>query len=101
MMGNYPTFLVREPDAGNPHVRFDEREVETEPQATAPPLDSTRWGWMPAMIGRPVGTIEGLQFNPRYIVHPIRYGVSSAAPTGPLNRPSGTETVVSSSLPQR
>ncbi len=24
------TNLVREPDAGNPHVRFDEREVETE-----------------------------------------------------------------------
>ena len=22
--------LLREPDAGNPHVRFDEREVETE-----------------------------------------------------------------------
>jgi hypothetical protein len=22
--------LVREPDAGNPHVRFDERGVETE-----------------------------------------------------------------------
>jgi hypothetical protein len=22
-------FLVREPDAANPHVRFDEREVET------------------------------------------------------------------------
>ncbi len=22
--------LVRDPDAGNPHVRFDEREVETE-----------------------------------------------------------------------
>jgi hypothetical protein len=22
--------FVREPDAGNPHVRFDEREVETE-----------------------------------------------------------------------
>ena len=22
--------LVREPDAGNPHVRFDERDVETE-----------------------------------------------------------------------
>jgi len=22
--------LIREPDAGNPHVRFDEREVETE-----------------------------------------------------------------------
>ena len=23
--------LVREPDAGNPHVRFDERGQETEP----------------------------------------------------------------------
>ena len=22
--------LLREPDAGNPHVRFDERDVETE-----------------------------------------------------------------------
>ena len=31
--------LVREPDAGNPPVRFDEREVETA--HTAPPLDST------------------------------------------------------------
>ena len=33
------TILVREPDAGNPPVRFDEREVETV--HTAPPLDST------------------------------------------------------------
>ena len=37
---------VGEPYAGNPHVRFDERGVETErwphgPQATAPLLDST------------------------------------------------------------
>ena len=36
---------VGEPDAGNPHVRFDERGGETErlamPQATAPLLDST------------------------------------------------------------
>ena len=31
--------LVREPDAGKPPVRFDEREVETA--RTAPPLDST------------------------------------------------------------
>ena len=23
-------FLLREPDAANPHVRFDERDVETE-----------------------------------------------------------------------
>ncbi len=55
--------LVREPDAGNPHVRFDERVGETEywlpglrrcpkgrtgdnhpgPVATAPPLDSTEF----------------------------------------------------------
>ena len=37
--------LVGEPDAGNPHVRFDERGRETErlpqAQATAPFLDST------------------------------------------------------------
>ena len=34
--------LVRKPDAGNPHVRFDERDVETERLvATAPHLDST------------------------------------------------------------
>ena len=35
---------VGKPDAGNPHVRFDERGGETElPQAvTAPFLDSTR-----------------------------------------------------------
>ena len=52
--------LLREPDAANPHVRFDEREQETEPcqtglrrcgencakghreaTATAPVLDST------------------------------------------------------------
>ena len=37
---------VGEPDAGNPHVRFDERGWETErcrmAQATAPILDSTR-----------------------------------------------------------
>ena len=36
------TILVREPDAGKPPVRFDEREVETA--RTAPPLDSTRVG---------------------------------------------------------
>ena len=58
--------LFREPDAGNPPVRFDEREQETEPsqtglrrrresfvsghreaKATAPVLDSTQnacWG---------------------------------------------------------
>src|SRR6266852_6273034 len=43
---------VGEPDAGNPHVRFDERGWETErcrmAQATAPILDST----YPDPIGR-------------------------------------------------
>jgi hypothetical protein len=40
---------VGKPDAGNPHVRFDERGRETEPlaqrlNATAPFLDSTASG---------------------------------------------------------
>jgi hypothetical protein len=39
---------VEKPDAGNLHVRFDERGRETEhvaqPQATAPFLDSTKGG---------------------------------------------------------
>jgi len=42
---------VGEPDAGNPHVRFDERGRETErlpkAQATAPFLDSTAVGSEP------------------------------------------------------
>src|SRR5215213_2539129 len=50
---------VGKPDAGNPHVRFDERGRETGccrmAQATAPVLDSTGEG--PAVHGRgdPVG----------------------------------------------
>src|SRR3954447_21714310 len=50
---------VGKPDAGNPHVRFDERGRETGcchmAQATAPVLDSTVQG--PAVHGRgdPVG----------------------------------------------
>jgi hypothetical protein len=40
---------VGEPDAGNPHVRFDERGWETErcrmAPATAPILDSTERFW--------------------------------------------------------
>ena len=26
----YSVSLLREPEAGNPHIRFDERDVETE-----------------------------------------------------------------------
>ena len=41
------SYLVREPDAGNLHVRFDEREVETEHgQASETPADEragNRW----------------------------------------------------------
>ena len=44
---------VGEPDAGNPHVRFDERGGETErcrmAQATAPLLDSTTT-WLGLML---------------------------------------------------
>jgi len=36
--------LLGKPDAGNPHVRFDERGRETEwISTTAPVLDSTRY----------------------------------------------------------
>jgi len=45
---------VGEPDAGNRHVRFDERGWETErcrmAQATAPILDSTRGVPVPARL---------------------------------------------------
>ncbi len=35
-------YSVRKPDARNPHVRFDERDLETERlSVTAPDLDST------------------------------------------------------------
>ncbi len=39
--------LVREPDAGNPHVRFDEREVETEhgTASEAPTTERVGNGW--------------------------------------------------------
>lgn len=36
---------VGKPDAGNPHVRFDERGWETGLSATAPILDSTDGRW--------------------------------------------------------
>jgi hypothetical protein len=37
-------YLVRKPGAGDPHARFDERDLETELLVTAPDLDSTRRG---------------------------------------------------------
>src|SRR6266567_1278539 len=47
--------LVGKPDAGNRHVRFDERGQETEcchmAQATAPVLDSTRRGFITLLGG--------------------------------------------------
>ncbi len=36
---------VGKPDAGNPHVRFDERGWETGRSATAPILDFTEGRW--------------------------------------------------------
>jgi len=71
--------LVREPDAGNPHVRVDERDVETEhgwtreapaderagqrigpAYATAPHLDSTRLPHYPHLRLREVLTVPHL-----------------------------------------
>jgi hypothetical protein len=46
------TILVREPDAGKPPVRFDEREAE--PAQTAPPLDSTEHFLGPAQFHKPL-----------------------------------------------
>jgi hypothetical protein len=44
-------YLVRKPDAGNPHVRFDERDLETTRYgATAPDLDSTKLSKSDALI---------------------------------------------------
>ncbi len=53
--------MVRELDAGNPPVQFDERGVETEPSATAPLLDSTlnidvKWA-IQVVLGQPIQTI--------------------------------------------
>ena len=84
---------VGEPDAGNPHVRFDERGEETGrwphgPQVTAPLLDSTR-----AIIRALTPVFEGYvrdptlgaevvivgpreELDPTYTVHE-GYGVST------------------------
>ena len=46
---------VGKPDAGNPHVRFDERGEETDrSRDTAPLLDSTTVEAMSALEGREV-----------------------------------------------
>ena len=72
--------LPRKPDAGNPHVRFGERRVETElgrgvrhrhgakaagqllppsPTATAPLVDSTRFESGPAFTAQSVSAVRG------------------------------------------
>jgi len=53
--------LVRKPDAGKPHVRFDERDVETEwATATAPHPDSTLLPFVRAKRGASCVLIENL-----------------------------------------
>jgi len=42
--------LLREPDAGDPHVRFDEREVETE-------QDQAREAPTTERVGQQIGLI--------------------------------------------
>ena len=42
-------YLVRKPDAGKPHVRFDERGVETESMASYSGT-SNRKGWSPLRL---------------------------------------------------
>ena len=63
---------VGKPDAGNPHVRFDERGRETgrlaKPQATAPFLDSTNSLFRPfskRRDARPTEDSRGLEGSSR------------------------------------
>jgi hypothetical protein len=48
-VGDSMNDLVRKPDAGNPHVRFDERGVETESMASYSGT-SNRKGWSPLRL---------------------------------------------------
>ena len=48
-MGESMNYLVRKPDAGKPHVRFDERGVETESTASYSGT-SNRKGWSPLRL---------------------------------------------------
>ena len=48
-MGDSMNYLVRKPDAGKPHVRFDERGVETASTASYSGT-SNRKGWSPLRL---------------------------------------------------
>jgi hypothetical protein len=48
-VGDSMNYLVRKPDAGKPHVRFDERGVETESTASYSGT-SNRKGWSPLRL---------------------------------------------------
>src|ERR1019366_4271864 len=50
---------VGKPDAGNPHVRFDERGGETDRLGgTAPLLDSTVKAFLPCFAATPAGDVR-------------------------------------------
>jgi hypothetical protein len=48
-VGDSLNYLVRKPDAGKPHLRFDERGVETESMARYSGT-SNRKGWSPLRL---------------------------------------------------
>src|SRR5271154_1059023 len=60
---------VGEPDAGNPHVRFDEREVETGSRNTGC-ADSVQTGHI----------VSSGRTAPRYLSTPLDFCCGSAAP---------------------
>ncbi len=94
--------LVREPDAGNPPVRFDEREVETEhgmrlvrhrrgnpdPEyaeayPTAPPLDSTlfvrdKWVTVPYSLYSLIPYSYSIPLFPRWAARRCTWSLSWA-----------------------
>ena len=57
--------LLREPDAGEPHVRFDEREVETEQgRASEAPADERAGRIGPPKPPRHFSTLPGICMAP-------------------------------------
>ena len=104
--------LFREPDAGNPPVRFDEREQETElgqtglrrvtrkrpnshreAKATAPVLDSTHRRWPPLTAQVPSATmIELVPIHHKHIHNPSmpiqQENASAQRHSGPPDRDS-------------
>jgi hypothetical protein len=65
--GRKREFLVRKPDAGEPHVRFDERGVETghEEASEAPATERVGNRWASSTLLRHIPTLHA-SLNPTF-----------------------------------